>query len=334
MQPLMASEGLIDSHPTQPEHEPEVQEKQPSPEESIHVRNGSPDGESPSPYTHSSSDITSRSEPAQLSPRNSPPSPTPDGAELTIHVTNGPNNTRQEKGESTSAAPLNLPIHERIIRKRKLSERAMESLDKGESSEEDEEPEINAILAQENHSSPVATGSANITPTTVIRSKARKSSNGHAAHPTSKKRGRPPKLPVFGPPIARKPVGRPRKHPRPGDHPADAHSPTHEASGTDVEGSTRSIATNSSSSASFNYSPTSPLFPSLPTFLGSSPLPAKLPAVLISPAPKIDASPALVEKKRRGRPPKVSIEKSIPVIPVAIKPKPAVEREMSSTDGK
>lgn len=252
----------------------------------------------------------------------------------TIHVSNGTTAISQDPGTNYVTSHPTLALQGRDPRKRGLTEKARELLATGDAVD----PESFYTGPSKQVGKQASTVPADIGDATQQPSVNSGSTNQNIAScpmepPSSKRKGYPyheqpptkrqktPDIMSSQPPVVKRGPGRPRK-PRP-----SADVPPRIVIGTSVttpdeEGSasSRSVTTRSASTGSFQQSPTSPIYG--PEFRLAYSSTAKLPAIPIAPALRLEVSPPVPEKRRRGRPPKVTVEKPIPIAPVPIQPKP------------
>lgn len=306
--------------------------KETSPEESIYVRDKDIDVKAPE-----SSRASTYSQPAHMNvPSVAALAPCAEEGtqDSTIHISNGTMAISQNTSTSNLTSPPTLALQERNPRKRSLTEKARELLATADAVE----PEIaskqggklaSTIPADGGDTTQAGVDSVsadqNIASCSMEPPSSKRKGLQHCGQSPTKRQKTPDIL--SQPPAVKRRPGRPRK-PRPGDE-TPMISVVPSTITPDAEGSvgSRSVTTRSASMGSFQQSPTSPNYG--PEFLLAYNSTAnKLPAIPIAPAAVSTPEP---EKRRRGRPPKVPVEKSIPIAPVPIQPKPVANGDPSIT---
>lgn len=256
-----------------------------------------------------------------------------------MHVSNGTIAMSQDTDGSLVTSPPTLALQERNPRKRSLTEKARELL----ATADVVDPESfytgpSKQVGKQAGTVPVNTG--NTTQKESVISTDQNVASCLMEPPSSRRNGNPPAQPPtkrqktpdtisYQSLVVKRRPGRPRK-PRPGDDKPSMIFVGASATTPDAEGSASggSATTRSTSTGSFQQSPTSPIHG--PEFrLAYSSTANRLPAIPIAPAPRLEVSTVEPEKRRRGRPPKVPVEKPIPITPVPIQPKPVAHGDIS-----
>ncbi|KAF8439596.1 hypothetical protein BGX38DRAFT_1273265 [Terfezia claveryi] len=310
-----------------------AKQKETLPEESIYVRDKDIYVKAPE-----SSKASTYSQPTRMNvpPVTALPPRVEEGIQdSTIHVSNGTTAMSQNTSTSYLASPPTLALQERNPRKRSLTEKARELLATADVVESEIASKQAGKLASTTPADGGGTTQADVDSVLTDQniascpmeppSSKRKGLQYCGQSPT--KRQKTPDI-LSQPPAVKRRPGRPRK-PRPGDETSSMISVGPSTITPDAEGSvsSRSVTTRSASMGSFQQSPTSPKYG--PEFLlAYNSTVNKLPAIPIAPAAVSTPEP---EKRRRGRPPKVPVEKSIPIAPVPIQPKPVVNGDLSIT---
>ena len=214
--------------------------------------------------------------------------------------------------------------HGRAARKRKLSERGKESLERAIGL--DDIKDAVQLTALSVHSSPQ---SSQEIPTIMSRQSNLIQASDGTVDPPTKKRGRPKKMQVSDSQQGLKSQGRPRKHPQPKIQSIMPITPS--KINTQNPGSTIITSSLLATNLTNNYSMPAPqsdfdnqIYPD--QFVRNHPM------IPRSPATNLETVHSTPERRPRGRPKKAVVKKPVPATPVAIKPKPIVNREPNRVD--
>ena len=323
--------------------------KEASPEESIHVRDGpiyvnAPESSSTSTYSWPIyTGFESIPSAMALSPCIEE-----DTQDLARHVSKGTVVTPQNTSTSYTALSPALALQERNPRKRSLTEKARELLATPDtadleifytSTSKQVAPTVPDTIKQEAGDSTQQASVNSVSPDQNITScpmeppSSKRKGHTFRAQPPPKRQKTPDVIMSSQSPPGKRRPGRPRKL---GDDTPSMIFIGTSTSTANTEGSTSgtSVTTRSASTGSLKRSPTSPIYG--PEFrLAYSSTASKLPAIPIAPATRLELSTPEPEKRRRGRPPKVAVEKSMPTAPVPIQPKPVANGDtiISAADG-
>ncbi|KAF8423521.1 hypothetical protein EV426DRAFT_574381 [Tirmania nivea] len=259
----------------------------------------------------------------------------------TVHASDGSMAIPQDTSTNYIASPPTLALQERNPRKRNLTEKARELLATADTADQETFytgaskqvgkqvrtiPAATKLEAGDN-TSQVRVNSISLDQNIAVYPMEPPSSKRKPPPPPSRaqpptKRQKTPDVMSPQPPAGKRRPGRPRK-PRPGgDIPSTILAET-SATTPDTEDSVsgRSVTTRSTSTGSFQQSPTSPFY-GPECRLAYCSTASRPPAIPIAPALRLEVSTPEPEKRRRGRPPKVTVEKSMPIALVPIQPKP------------
>lgn len=223
-------------------------------------------------------------------------------------------------GNFQSVAAIN---HSRATRKRKLSERGKESLESTIDLHDDYMKGAVQLAAM----SPQSSQEVQATNTSYQSNLMQVSER--TADPPAKKRGRPKKMQVSE--LDSNSQGRPRNHPQPKIQaimpisPSKMSSPSMNTGNATI--SSPLLATPSTNNYSTLASQGDFDIQTYPDQFGRN-----HPIIPRPPVTNPEAALSAPEKRPRGRPKKAAFRKSIPATPVAIKPKPVVNRESNRVD--